>query len=73
MEWGRVEPSSAASAYDSAIKVFSPDGTILTDGLRLVIEQAKNEAGVTRDVSLTEVSDVSILREAQKELGIKGR
>jgi NitT/TauT family transport system substrate-binding protein len=62
VEWGQAEPRSAASAYDSAIKVFSPDGTIPADGLRLVIEQAKKEAGVTRDVSSTEVSDVAILR-----------
>jgi len=68
-----VEPRSAASAYDSGIKVFSPDGGIPADGLRLVIEQAKKEAGITREVSLTEVSDLAIVRDAQRELGIKAR
>lgn len=72
-EWSQVEPRSAASAYDSGIKVFSPDGGIPADGLRLVIEQAKKEAGMTRGVSLTEVSDLAILRDAQRELGIKAR
>jgi ABC-type nitrate/sulfonate/bicarbonate transport system substrate-binding protein len=72
-EWGRVEREIAASAYDSTIKVFSPDGTIPEEGLRLVIEQARKEANITREIALSEVSDVTILREAQRELGIKGR
>ncbi len=72
-EWGKVEPGVAASAYDSTIKVFSRDGSIPEDGLRLVIEQAKKEANMTRDVRLSEVSDFAFFREAQKELGLKRR
>lgn len=72
-EWGRVDREVAASAYDSTIKVFSPDGSIPEEGLRLVIEQAKKEANITREIALSEVSDVTILREAQRDLGIKGR
>jgi NitT/TauT family transport system substrate-binding protein len=72
-EWGRTEPSYAAASYDSAWKVFNLDGSIPEDGLRLVIEQAKAEAKLTRNVPLTDVSDMAILREAQRELGIKGR
>lgn len=41
--------------------------------MRLVLEQAAREAKLTREVSLTEVADVNILRQAQKELGIQGR
>jgi NitT/TauT family transport system substrate-binding protein len=72
-EWGKVEPEVAASAYDSTIKVFSADGGIPEEGLRLVIEQAKKEANITRDVPLSEVSDFAFFREAQRELGIKAR
>lgn len=72
-EWGKVDSRVAASAYDSNIKVFSADGGIPAEGLRLVIEQAKKEAGITRDVSPAEVFEPAILREAQRELGIKGR
>ena len=43
------------------------------DGLRLVVEQAKSEAKITRQISLSEVSDLSALRAAQSELGIRAR
>jgi len=38
-----------------------------------VIEETRKAAKVNRDVSLSEVADLSILTEAQKELGIKGK
>ncbi len=72
-EWSKVEQVAAASAYDSTIKVFSQDGSIPEDGLRLVIEQAKKETNMTRDVPVSEVSDFAFFREAQRELGLKRR
>jgi NitT/TauT family transport system substrate-binding protein len=72
-EWGGVKPDSAAATYDSSWKVFNPDGTISPDGLRLVIEQAKREMKITRDVALDDVADIAALRAAQAELGIKPR
>jgi NitT/TauT family transport system substrate-binding protein len=72
-EWARVERSHAAAAYDGAVQVFSRDGTIPEDGLRLVIEQAKGDLKISRDISFTEVADLGPLREAQRELGIKQR
>jgi NitT/TauT family transport system substrate-binding protein len=72
-EWGGIDRESSAASYDSSVKVFSPDGSIPEDGFRLIIEQAKKDAKITRDISLSEVSDFTILREAQRELGIKGR
>jgi hypothetical protein len=36
-----------------------------------VIEEAKRTAKVTREVSINEVEDLAILKEAQRELGIK--
>jgi NitT/TauT family transport system substrate-binding protein len=71
MEWGRVERDPAAASYDSTWKVFSPDGNIPQEGLRLVIEQAKAELKITRDVQPNEVIDLTPLREAQKELGLR--
>jgi len=38
-----------------------------------VIEAAMKDAKVSRQVSAGEVADVTFLREAQKDLGIKGR
>jgi hypothetical protein len=72
-EWGRTTPELAAAAYDSAWKVYNLDGNIPEEGLSAVIEQAVREAKVTRDVQASEVADTTLLREAQKELGIKLR
>jgi NitT/TauT family transport system substrate-binding protein len=71
MDWGKVERDHAAAAYDATWKVFSPDGNIPADGLRLVLEQAKAELKLTRDVPLSEVIDIAPLQAAQRELGIR--
>ena len=70
MEWGRTDRESATATYDSTWKVFNLDGDIPDDGLRLVIDQAKRALKMTREVSPSEASDTSLLREAQRELGI---
>jgi len=41
--------------------------------LLLVIDELKKLGKVQREISLSDVADLSILREAQKDLGIKGR
>ena len=71
MEWGKVEREHAAASYDATWKVFSPDGNISPEGLGLVIDQAKIELKLNRDVPLNEVIDLTPLREAQKELGLR--
>ena len=48
-------------------------GDIPEDGLRLLIEHAKKELKITREVPMAEVWNQTILREAQKELRTKGR
>jgi hypothetical protein len=40
-------------------------------GFRFLIEDIKESVKVTREVSFNEVSNLSLLKEAQKELGIK--
>lgn len=71
--WGRTDRNSAAAAYDAAVKVFNADGTIPESGLRLVLEQARSEANIGREIAVSEVADLTLLREAQKELGTKGK
>lgn len=72
-EWGRTDRESATATYDSTVKVFNPDGSIPESGLKLVIEQAKQALKVERPVAFEEVAEWAPLREAQRELGIKGR
>jgi NitT/TauT family transport system substrate-binding protein len=71
MEWGKVEREHAVASYDSAWKVFSPDGNIPPEGLRMVVEQAKTELKLTREIPVNEIIDLAPLRAAQKELGIR--
>jgi hypothetical protein len=53
------------------VKVFSSTGNIPEDGLRLVIDLAKADLKITKDVPTSEVVETNILREAQKELSGK--
>jgi ABC-type nitrate/sulfonate/bicarbonate transport system substrate-binding protein len=71
MEWQRVDKETAAATYESVWKTYNDDGSLPEKGLRLVVEEAKRVGKVEREISLSEVVDLSILKEAQKELGIK--
>jgi ABC-type nitrate/sulfonate/bicarbonate transport system substrate-binding protein len=71
VEWGKIDREQALASYDSTVKVFNADGNIPLEGLRLVIDQAKAELKLAKDVPVSEVIDLAPLREAQKELGIK--
>ena len=73
MEWMKIDKEMAGATYDSVGKAFNEDGSLPEDGLRLLIDEAKKAAKISREVASSEVADLSILREAQKELGIQGR
>jgi NitT/TauT family transport system substrate-binding protein len=72
MEWQRIDREIATGTYEYLSKAINDDGSVSESGLRLIIEEIKELAKVNRDIALSEVADLSILREAQKELGIKG-
>jgi ABC-type nitrate/sulfonate/bicarbonate transport system substrate-binding protein len=71
-EWMKIDKETATATYESVLKAFNDDGALPEDGFRLLIEEAKKQAKVGREVSQNDIADLSILREAQKELGIKG-
>jgi ABC-type nitrate/sulfonate/bicarbonate transport system substrate-binding protein len=71
MEWMKIDKEMATATYDSVGKAFNEDGSLPEDGLRLLIDEAKKTAKINREIASSEVVDLSILREAQKELGIK--
>jgi ABC-type nitrate/sulfonate/bicarbonate transport system substrate-binding protein len=73
MGWLRLNKEIAAATYESTSKAFNDDGSVPENGLRLVLEANKILAKVEREITLSDVSDLSILRDAQKELGIKGK
>ncbi|HEV8725587.1 MAG TPA: ABC transporter substrate-binding protein [Candidatus Binatia bacterium] len=73
ISWGKVEQEFAYASYDALRNLFNADGGVPEDGLRLVIDQARRSAKVTREVMPGDVVDLSFLRDAQAELGIKAR
>jgi ABC-type nitrate/sulfonate/bicarbonate transport system substrate-binding protein len=72
MEWLRIDNEVAAATYEALLPAFNDDGNCPEDGMGLVIDGAKKAAKVSREVSSDKVADLRILREAQRELGIKG-
>lgn len=72
-EWSKSTKEAAAASYDGTYKVFNLDGSIPEDGLRLMVDQAKKDMKIAREIPLSEVADLTLLREVQKELGIPGR
>jgi len=73
INWGKVEQEFAYASYDALRNLFNADGGVPEDGLRLVIDQARRSAKVAREVMPADVVDLSFLRDAQAELGIKAR
>jgi ABC-type nitrate/sulfonate/bicarbonate transport system substrate-binding protein len=71
MAWAKAKPEQAYASYDATVKVISHDGGIPADGLNLLIDQAKKDVKITREIPLSEIADFTILREVQKELALR--
>jgi NitT/TauT family transport system substrate-binding protein len=71
MEWLKVNRELATAIYEDVRDHYSEKGSIPEDGLRLFIEEAKKASKLEREISINEVEDSSILKEVQRELGIK--
>jgi NitT/TauT family transport system substrate-binding protein len=69
----RIDKEVATAAYDAFIKGFNNDGSMPEDGFRRLLDDTKRVMKIDREIALSEVADLSILREAQKELGIQPR
>lgn len=70
-DWAKTNRANATASFDSTWKGFSPNGFIPEEGLRVVIDQAKSDLNITREISSSEVAELSPVREAMKELGLK--
>ena len=70
-EWSKIETEMATATYENVLKLFNDDGSVPEKGLLLVIDELKKLGKVERDIALSDVADLSILREAQRELVIK--
>jgi ABC-type nitrate/sulfonate/bicarbonate transport system substrate-binding protein len=71
IEWLKLNREIATATYDSVVKVYDDDVGLCEKGLRLVIDETKKTMKLSRDVPYSEIADLSILKEAQRELGSK--
>jgi len=71
MQWMKIDKETATATYDGSAKSFNEDGKVPDAGLRIAIDEAKKATNISREISITEVADLVVLREAQKEMGIK--
>jgi ABC-type nitrate/sulfonate/bicarbonate transport system substrate-binding protein len=72
-EWQRASVEIATITYDSIWRVYNVDGSVPTDGLNLVIQDIKEQLDLKRDAPFNELADLTALRQAQAELGLKGK
>jgi ABC-type nitrate/sulfonate/bicarbonate transport system substrate-binding protein len=70
MEWLKVNKEVATATYEGVVKVYNEDVNVCEKGLRVTIEERKQTLKITRDVPLSEVADLSLIRDVQRELGI---
>jgi len=73
MEWMKTDAEMTAATYESVLNLFNDDGSVPEKGLLLVIDELKKLAKVEREITPSEIADLSLLKEAQKEMGITVR
>jgi len=66
-EWLKLNREAASATYDSVVRVYDEDANTCENGLRLVIDETKKTMKIGREVSLDEIADLSLFREAQKQ------
>jgi len=71
MEWLKVNREVATATYEGVAKVYNEDPSVCEKGLRVMIEERKQTLKINRDIPLSDVADLSLIREAQSEMGIK--
>ena len=66
----KMPSGSAAAAYDLGVKIFGRDGVPTDKGLKNLLTATREELKLQGDISPETVMDLSIVRDAQRDLGI---
>jgi hypothetical protein len=69
----KSDRESAAAGIDSFAARLSDNGNMSESGLKMLVEEIRRMVKVEREIFLDDVADYTMLRQAQKELGIEGR
>ena len=65
----KMPMNSAAAAYDLGVKIFGRDGIPTEIGLRNLLAATREELKLPNDIAPETVMDLSIVKDAQKDLG----
>jgi ABC-type nitrate/sulfonate/bicarbonate transport system substrate-binding protein len=66
-----VEPDLAQGTYQQLVRVLSPDGEVAPEAVEEEIAEARARLGVATEVPLAQVMDLTLLREVQREIGLR--
>jgi len=69
--WLSQTPEVAKDSYDSILPSFSPDGATVDKTYEFAIESRKATVRTDKPIPLSQVRDVTLLREVQKELRLQ--
>lgn len=70
MQWMRINPELARKSYEVALPGFTLTGEPRENVMKLILEQAKKDSGVTGEVPISVGADFSLLKEVQRDLGV---
>ena len=71
MDVFKMTSTGAADAYELGAKIFGRDGAPSEDGLKTLLAATREELKHPTEISPRTVMDLSILRDAQRDLGIR--
>lgn len=66
-----VPPDLAPAAYEEIARVLGRDGEVAPEAIREEIEDTKERTGITADIPISQVADLSLLRQVRAELGLR--
>lgn len=69
----KSDRESAVAGIDSFAARLSDNGNMSESGLKMLVEEIRRMVKVEREISLDDVADYTMLRQAQRELGIESR
>jgi len=71
VKWLNQTPDVARDSYDLILPSFSPDGSTVDKTYEFAIDARKATVKTDKVIPLSQVRDVSLLREVQKELRLQ--
>jgi ABC-type nitrate/sulfonate/bicarbonate transport system substrate-binding protein len=66
----KTDRDTATSMFESYFPAYSADGTMTDAALQAAIDEALMRAKMDKKIPLSQVADRTLVREAQRELGI---